>query len=318
MNSWTEPSMISASEDMPFLAQAAAAGNADLFADYAGWLKVVLARRGGESGEIHSRMELLRSAVPDQVVEPQRADALRILDVTLASLPAMPEQIPTLIDLAKPHAALAQDYLNALLRGDRRGASGIVLGAVESGVSIEDLYLHVFQGTQYEIGRLWQMNEISVAQEHFCTAATQLIISQLYPQIFSAKRTGRTVVATCVSGDLHELGIRMIADFFEMAGWDSFYLGASTPADSIIDMLIEKNARVLGVSATISHHVGRVASLIARVKATPECAGVSILVGGYPFNVAPDLWRVVGADGHARDASTVVALADRLTGQLVA
>jgi methanogenic corrinoid protein MtbC1 len=36
------------------------------------------------------------------------------------------------------------------------------------------------------------------------------------------------------------------------------------------------------------------------------------MVGGYPFNVDPDLWRRIGADGSARDASEAIGVAQRL------
>ena len=63
-----------------------------------------------------------------------------------------------------------------------------------------------------EVGRLWQMNRLSVAQEHYVTAATQLIMSQLYPLVFRTARRDRRIVAACVGGELHELGVRMVAD----------------------------------------------------------------------------------------------------------
>ena len=117
---------------------------------------------------------------------------------------------------------------------------------------MRDVYLHVFQRSQYEIGRLWQSNQISVAQEHLCTAATQLIMSQLYPFIFGTERRNRRVVAACVGGDLHEIGIRMVADFFEMDGWDTFYLGANVPITDIVQTVIDRRAacaRRIGNSA---------------------------------------------------------------------
>ena len=155
------------------------------------------------------------------------------------------------------------------------------------------------------------MNQVSVAQEHYCTAATQLIMSQLYPHIFATERIGRRLVATCVGGELHEIGIRMVADFFEMEGWDTYYLGANTPTESVVQTVVERSADILGVSATIAFHTSAVADLIANVRAS-EVGDVKILVGGYPFNIAPDLWRQVGADGCARDAQEAVELANRL------
>jgi methanogenic corrinoid protein MtbC1 len=65
-----------------------------------------------------------------------------------------------------------------------------------------------------------------VAQEHYCTAATQLIMSQLSPRLFGRDRIGRRLVVTCVGDELYELGMHMVADFFEMEGWDA-YMGHS-------------------------------------------------------------------------------------------
>jgi methanogenic corrinoid protein MtbC1 len=97
-------------------------------------------------------------------------------------------------------------YLDALLAGDRLAAGRIILQAAEQGAAIKDIYLGVFQRSQRELGRLWQTNQISVAQEHYCTAATQLIMSQFYPAIFAVAKKGPRLVATCVGGELHELG----------------------------------------------------------------------------------------------------------------
>jgi methanogenic corrinoid protein MtbC1 len=36
------------------------------------------------------------------------------------------------------------------------------------------------------------------------------------------------------------------------------------------------------------------------------------MVGGYPFNIAPELWTRIGADAWAPDAAQAIAVADRL------
>jgi len=40
-----------------------------------------------------------------------------------------------------------------------------------------------------------------------------------------------------------------------------------------------------------------------------------IIVGGYTFEIVPDLWQRVGADAFARDAGEAVTAADRLIGE---
>jgi methanogenic corrinoid protein MtbC1 len=231
----------------------------------------------------------------------------------LQKLSQAPSSLPTFITPDQPLASLAQPYLVALLRGERQVASRLILEAVAGGVAIKDIYLYVFQRSQREIGRLWQMNQVGVGQEHYCTAATQLIMSQLYPYIFATERNGLTLVATCVSGELHEIGMRIIADFFEMAGWDTFYLGANTPAASIVQTLVERKADMLGISATMTFNITALVELISLVRASEACRQVKILVGGYPFNVEPTLWQQVGADAYVSDASAAISTANSLT-----
>ncbi len=104
------------------------------------------------------------------------------------------------------------------------------------------LYLQVFQPALHRVGRLWQLNRVGVAEEHYCTAATQLIMSQLYPYLFTGERHRRIMVATCASGELHEIGARMVSDFFELEGWDTIYLGASAPAGEVVETAVRRRA----------------------------------------------------------------------------
>jgi methanogenic corrinoid protein MtbC1 len=156
------------------------------------------------------------------------------------------------------------------------------------------------------------MNKLSVAQEHYCTAATQMIMSQLYAHIFTSEKNERTMVATCVEGDYHEIGARMVADFFEMEGWNTFYLGANVPAPSILQTLAERQADLIVISATMTYHIRAVRKLIKAIRSSESTANVKIMVGGYPFNIASELWREVGADAYSASALESVKIAERL------
>jgi len=212
------------------------------------------------------------------------------------------------------HAELAGRYLAALLAADRHRAMDLVLDAADSGVGVRDIYVHVLQAAQHEVGRLWQTNEVSVAQEHYCTAATQLVMSRLYPRVFSSPRNGRKMVATCVGGELHELGIRMVADLFELEGWDSYYMGANTPTKSILNTIAEQEADVLAISATINFNVASLSDLIKEIGKSDDASSLVIMVGGRPFNLIEDLWERVGAHGSAPSAAEAVGVAERLIG----
>ena len=90
---------------------------------------------------------------------------------------------------------------------------------------------------------------------------------------------------------------------------------ANVPSSSVVETVLQLKADVLAISATITHHVDAVEKLIAAIRRTLECRHVKIMVGGYPFKIAPNLWRTIGADGSADNAEGAVIEANRLTSQ---
>jgi signal transduction histidine kinase/methanogenic corrinoid protein MtbC1 len=266
--------------DLSFLAQALALSNVQVFIDYVAWVKVMLCQRKVLASELVFHLECLAGELKAQLPAESGAAAAGFVEAAVRAMPAMPEDLPTFLRAGAPLSPLAHQYFDALHRGERHIASRLVLDAVAAGTPVKEIYLQVFQPAQHELGRLWQTNRISVAQEHYCTAATQLIMSQLYPHIFASVKTGRTMVATCVAGDLHEIGVRMVTDFFELEGWNTFYLGSSTPHGSVIAAVNERRADVLAVSATISYHVEAVRELIQAVRRDTSAGRVRILAGG--------------------------------------
>jgi methylmalonyl-CoA mutase cobalamin-binding domain/chain len=311
-SSGREKSVRDVTYHLTYLSEALRVGNPSLFTDYVAWVKVLFAGLHFPDEVLVTTLECTRDAIQERLPASLNAIASEYVALGLDHLRQAPAILPTFLEQNAPLGGLARQYLDALLRGERRLASQLVLNAVQQGTSIRDVYLHIFQQSQYEIGRLWQMNQITVAQEHYCTAATQLIMSQLYPRLFGTDRIGRRLVATCVGDELHELGMRMVADFFEMEGWDTYFVGANTPTQDILQTLVEQEADILGISATMTFHVRNAATLIARVRKAHAGRDVTILVGGCPFNAAPDLWQELGADGYARDADEAVRLANQL------
>ena len=296
---------------LAFLAEAIASSTPALFDTYVQWAASMLAARSIPGADLAESLAAIRIVTTEQLPAENAQIAAEYLDHGLSRINDALQEPPHLVG-DDPLAALARGYLDALLRGERRSAGSLISEAVAHGTPVADIYLRVFQPVLYEIGRLWQANEITVAQEHYCSAATQLIMSQLYPLVFNAERKGKALVAAGVAGDLHEIGLRTVADFFEMAGWNTYYLGANVPVPDLLRLLVDKQANVLALSVTMGFNLGAARETIKTVRRAQECKNMLILVGGYPFNITDDLWRKVGADGCARDAAAALALAEDL------
>jgi methanogenic corrinoid protein MtbC1 len=164
------------------------------------------------------------------------------------------------------------------------------LACVGRGLSVPEVYHDLLQPVQYEIRRLWEANEISVAQEHMATAITQYVIAQLHsrPSIPSERR-GRAVI-TGVEGELHQIGGNMVADILESAGWDVRFLGSELPHKDILRAVEEHQPQVLGISATMLYNLPKVAALTAETRRHFE-SELRVVVGGGAFRASPGAWR---------------------------
>lgn len=212
------------------------------------------------------------------------------------------------MDLMKTYT----NYMEALRHGDRRSAYNLARGALDSGVDIRDIYMEVLQPAMHEVGRLWERNQFTVAQEHLATAITQSVMAQIYATVYGAPFNGLTLIATCIGGELHELGIRMVSDFFELEGYSVFYLGANAPIPDVVSMVNDRRADLLAISVTLGGYVVQAREMIQAVRASPQGQRVKIMVGGQPFNRTPDVATTIGADFTARDAREAVRRASEV------
>lgn len=291
---------------LQYLATALDAGSEAMFLDYVGWTKVVLARRNVPERDLIANLEIVITVVDDPAAQ-------QYLRAAIDQLPSMSDEVPSCLDPRAPLWPVASSYLTALLGGSRRDALDVVTKALDDRAQLRHIYRYVFEPAQQEIGRLWQLNQISVAQEHFCTAATQHIMTQLYARIFSGEKRDRRAVSMCVGSELHEIGLRIVTDLLELEGWQTWYLGASVPPAAAVQLCVDRKADLLLVSATLPPHIPSVIEVIRIFRARPELEHAKVVVGGRAFRMAPELWRTIDADGFAGNADDCLALAERLT-----
>jgi MerR family transcriptional regulator, light-induced transcriptional regulator len=198
-------------------------------------------------------------------------------------------------------------FVQTLLQGDRRAATTVAFEALDRGVSIVDVYGGMFQAAMYEIGRMWEANEITVAQEHMATAVTQAVVDRTFARFPMPASVRGNVVITGVRGELHHLGARLVADVLEAEGWRVRFLGTDLPRSGIVAAVADHHAVAVGISATMLSSVPEVRDLIAELRTAPGPRLV-VLVGGAAFRVSPELVAEVGADGRARGVDDAGAL----------
>jgi methanogenic corrinoid protein MtbC1 len=172
-------------------------------------------------------------------------------------------------------------YLLSLLAGDKANCRQIVHELLAENVSIKTLYLDLFQRSMYEIGELWRQGKLSIALEHLATTITDSLIHHVYPILYSRPRVGRKAVVSCVPGETHQIGAKMITDIFELYGWDAFYLGINMPVPELVDFITRKQPQVVGLSLSIEENLVFLEDALQQLQATfPD---IPVVAGGQGF-----------------------------------
>ena len=176
----------------------------------------------------------------------------------------------------------ANGYLENLLKGNRSSCSAIAKQYILTNHSINDLYEEVFKVSLYEVGRLWETNKISVATEHLATAITEGILNELFELIISKKRYNKKVVLACVENEQHQVGIKMVADVFEMKGWESLFLGTGIPTSELIKFIREIQPDILAISLSVYYNFAGLVKMLEIIRS--EFPDLQIIIGGQAFS----------------------------------
>jgi methanogenic corrinoid protein MtbC1 len=294
------------------LANSVAFDEPAILCEHVEWAKACFVARDVPRSILERNMTSLSEVLADRLPDSTLSLVKRPMEAALRTLRAAPRPTESFVEGDGPLMSLARRYVMAILEGDRGPAREMLQQAMDDGTPVADLFEHVVQRAQSEIGRLWQLDEISVAEEHLASASSEWVVAHLVLNAPHGAPKDRTLIATSISGDTHCFGVRLVADSFELDGWRTYFLGASTPLVDLVQAVVDREADLLALSANLGCHLRELKRVIDALRSQPETAGVLVMVGGRPLNLADDLWKKVGADGFARTARQAVAEGNRL------
>jgi methanogenic corrinoid protein MtbC1 len=274
--------------------------------DYLVWLSSVLASRSVPTDHLPISLDWLSEFFADHMNAADAAvisAALRKARAELVAGAGAPHRKP-------PSPAAwreAAPFEAALLAGKRRDALRVVDGCLDDGRGLVDIELHVIVPALYQIGEKWQLNKVTVAEEHMATAIAQVVMTSALQRSMPAPANGKRALLACVAGNHHALGLQMLSDAFQLAGWDVDYLGADVPTGAVVKHATQRVVDLIGLSVSFAQQLPVVKDVVTRLTLALGEGRPAIMVGGLAINRFHQLASVVGADAYCRDAQTAVA-----------
>jgi DNA-binding transcriptional MerR regulator len=207
-------------------------------------------------------------------------------------------------------ATLADHFLREALAGDFAAASQLILGADDLGMPLMRLFGDVLRPALQEVGTRWERGGLPVGQEKEVSELARDLISELSRRHADPDPHGPIVVAACVAGERHELGLRMVIGLLRERGWRVHFLGADVAPRFLVETVLLRGPAVVLLSATREERLPAVADALTAVReiGIPERVPI-VVVGGR---------GVVAHSATLRDWGAIPAGADGLDAALEA
>lgn len=130
-----------------------------------------------------------------------------------------------------------------------------------------------------------------------------------------AQESKGTIVIATVFGDIHDIGKNIVKAMLENYGYEVIDLGKNVPAEEIVETVISRDIKLVGLSALMTTTVANMEETIKQLhkaleENSKEC---KIVVGGAVLT--EDYAERIGADYYSKDAMQTVAIAKEIFGK---
>jgi 5-methyltetrahydrofolate--homocysteine methyltransferase len=262
----------------------------------------------------HTQATLLRN-VPADWREQRKEQRAAVNQFHIA---AITEHFRTAKKREKVEAAdlpLDQRLANYIIQGTRDGLIADLDRKLAEGAAPLDVVNGPLMAGMAEVGRLFNANELIVAEVLQSAEAMKAAVShleQFMEKADTAKR-GRVVLAT-VKGDVHDIGKNLVEIILKNNGYDVVNLGIKVPPEDLIKAYHQHKPDVIGLSGLLVKSAQQMVITANDLKD----AGIVIplLVGGAALSakftqqkIAPSYGKAVC---YAKDAMTGLRLMNEL------
>jgi 5-methyltetrahydrofolate--homocysteine methyltransferase len=262
----------------------------------------------------HSKAALLRNVPADwrQQKKEQRAA------VNQFHIAAIAEHFRTATKKEKTRAAdlpLDERLANYIIEGTRDGLIGDLEKKRAEGTAPLDIVNGPLMTGMAEVGRLFNANELIVAEVLQSAEAMKAAVShleQFMEKADTAKR-GKVVLAT-VKGDVHDIGKNLVEIILKNNGYDVVNLGIKVPPEDLIKAYQEHHPDAIGLSGLLVKSAQQMVITAGDLKD----AGIKVplLVGGAALSAKFTATKIAPSYGKAvcfaKDAMTGLSLMNQL------
>ncbi len=184
-------------------------------------------------------------------------------------------------------------------------------GIINNFFTIPQLYEDILTPALYSIDECPENDQDCIWQEHVKTSIVKTVIECVYPEIIKQKKEikqlGIKVVLACPEQEYHEVGLRMISDFFTLNGYESVYIGSNTPRDQVSLAIEKETPKYAAISVTDYYLLFETQKLIKEIRRKSKDS-IKIILGGSAFQKNMNSFNLIGGDIYLKSYGDIVKL----------
>ena len=199
------------------------------------------------------------------------------------------------LDALPDTSVLVEQFLAHALGGEHAEARKLISDMDDLGMPLPAIFGDILQPALYEIGNRWEQGALLVAQEKEVSELVRDLIAELSQRHDRWSAEGLVIVAACVKGERHELGLRMVAGALRALGYRVHYLGADVDHSFLADAIRLNQPDIVVLSVKLDPNLDQVAPAVAHIRDAARNPEFPILVGGEAVHRSPDHVSSAGA-----------------------
>ena len=204
-----------------------------------------------------------------------------------------------------------KDIAVNVFKGNAEKVRDLVAAALGSGTSAEHILNNGLIIGMDSVGDKFKTKDMYLPEVILAGEAMNAGMQLIKP--FLPKKDGgigTTIIMGTVKDDIHDIGKNIVAMMLEGAGFEVIDLGVDLPSKKIVKNIVEKSARVVGLSSLLTTTRPRMKETVEEISQQGLREKVKVVVGGAPINQT--FADEIGADGYAIDGATAVGLVRNL------
>jgi 5-methyltetrahydrofolate--homocysteine methyltransferase len=204
----------------------------------------------------------------------------------------------------------------AVFDGEEQKTVDLVKEALAAGINARDIVDKGLVKGLHDCGAGYEAGEKFIPEMLMAAEAMKASMAILKPHLAegdSGAKGGKVVLAT-VEGDVHDIGLELVATMLGSAGFDVNFMGPDVETPRIIEAVKTDKPQLLGLSALLTNTMDIMPVILKKLEQEGLRNSVKVIIGGAP--VSQDFADRIGADGYAYDAAAAVPVAKRLFAEL--